>query len=114
MKSCLFAGHGELPHAGSRAVVFSRRPDRRAPAKWQPLCTAFVPATQRRPYIARACVAAAGQIGCLWGNSPRGRCPVGESRGEMPVRDRAHIRTCLSESSCPASFADQPYIAGRW
>ena len=25
-KSCLFAGHGELPHTGSRAVVFSREP----------------------------------------------------------------------------------------
>ena len=27
MKSCLFAGPGELPHAGSRAVVFGRWPD---------------------------------------------------------------------------------------
>ena len=28
LKSCLFAGPGELPHAGSRAVVFSRGPGR--------------------------------------------------------------------------------------
>ena len=28
LKSCLFAGPGELPHTGSRAVVFSRRPGR--------------------------------------------------------------------------------------
>ena len=46
MKSCLFAGPGELPHAGSRAVVFGRWPDRRAPAMWQRLCTAFVAAAQ--------------------------------------------------------------------
>ena len=27
-KPCLFAGPGELPHAGSKAVVFSKRPGR--------------------------------------------------------------------------------------
>ena len=60
MKSCLFAGPGELPHAGSRAVVFGRWPDRRAPAKWQRLCTAFVSAAQLHPSLARVCTAAAG------------------------------------------------------
>ena len=41
LKSCLFAGGpGELPHAGSRAVVFSRRPGR---ADHRLMCNPCVP-----------------------------------------------------------------------
>ena len=74
---------GELPHAGSRAVVFSRRPDRRAPAKWQSLCTA-----SGRAARCTVCTRSRNEAPCA---SPllRESAPPGRLRGFVLDRKRA-------------------------
>ena len=113
LKSCLFAGPGELPHTGSRAVVFSRRPGRADHRLMRNSCVPH-PFPRLNPLGDSGARRdrTGGGVGRLWSQRPNPR-RIG-LRAYRAMSDLERFATPGARHSAPGIWTEHKSVQSSW